>query len=336
MKSLASRLLIPAVLLSFVLSYVVYFGFTTNYTVGVFSEQGFNRQYTHGIYKYRILSRYLLITVDHALGNSIPSYGAEPRLIAMDKYASERFYYAYFYLNTAFLMLTAVLLVLILDLDWYASVPYSEKVLLVFLVISLISLTQFVVVPYDVLGYFLETLTIYFFLKYLNKHFVLTIIGASILVLISTLNRESSAMTVAFLFVLLFSSFGFKRKTYIPVTSLIISFLVPYIALRYFVTEPYPHPNLRPYLHDNLVVFENQIGIAFWGLLLFLAITIASTRTNKMLILFFHICSLPYIVACWTGGIFWELRLYLPLLLSSLILSKIEVKTFNSPVYNFN
>jgi hypothetical protein len=328
MNTTTLRAILVATLLAIVSSYIVYFGFTTNYTIHAFSPASFKGQYDHNIYKYRILSKQLLLFTDRALDTTYPEKQSEIRLQVMDRTASQRFYYAYYYLNTAFLILASIVLVLILNLDNQMIMTQSEKALFLFLIPILIALTQYVVCPYDISSYFFQLLTIWIFLKYYDKFPIISLFLLCALLILSTLNRESSALSVSLLFVMLYSKYGFSKRTIISGALIAISFLATYCVLRLFITEP-NESTLKPdYLDYNINYFINNLGLLFWGLYFYLSMTIANSDINKTLILLFHLVSLPYIWTCFTAGVLWETRLYIPLFLGSLILSKIDTSGF--------
>src|ERR1700688_1839462 len=81
-----------------------YYGFITNYGgLSVSSEGGFRAQYDHGIYRYRILGKVLLIAIDHLftrLNIRGALHGNTPAL------EDPAFYFSYFVLYRSFLLLT--------------------------------------------------------------------------------------------------------------------------------------------------------------------------------------------------------------------------------------
>ena len=46
------------------LNIIVYYGFSTHFTRDVFSEITFSKQYDKGIYRYRVLSKFMLIKLN--------------------------------------------------------------------------------------------------------------------------------------------------------------------------------------------------------------------------------------------------------------------------------
>lgn len=317
-----------AILIAFVSSYIVYFGFTTNYTTNSFAPETFKNQYSHHVYKYRILSQYLLTRLDSALGNSQPTGLAERRLFIQDGHASERFYFSYYYLNTFFMILLSIVLVLLVNLDKDLSIPKHEKNLLLLLVILLINFTQFVVCPYDISSYFFQLLIIFVFLKYFDTQYIITLTAICLLLIISTLNRESSALTVSFLILVIFCRSGLQKRSIFSVVLITLCYIITYYALRFFIKTPDPGNVTIDYVQYNLFYYPNRIGILFWLLFLCFSLSIANSRENRLLIGAYHIISLPYIWTCLTAGVFWELRLYMPLFLGSLLLAKIDTTNY--------
>lgn len=327
-KTATIRAMVFAALIAFVSSYIVYFGFTTNYTANAFSPPSFKDQYAHQVYKYRILSQYLLTRLDSALGDRFPSKAAEMRLLLQDNHASERFYYSYYYLNTFFMVLLSIVLVLLVDLDNSINIPKNEKSLIVFLVILLINLTQYVVCPYDISSYFFQLLTIFVFLKYLEKYFFTSLIVICLLLVIATLNRESSALTVSFLILLTLCKGGLSKRSLFSLSPMVLSFLITYYSLRYFIKTPDPKNVTIDFVEFNLNFYINRIGILFWFVFIYFTLAIGNSKENRLLIVAYHIISLPYIWTCFTAGILWEVRLYMPLFLGSLFLAKVDPSSF--------
>ena len=173
-----------------VTSKIIYFGFTPNYAADIFSKQALKGRLDHDVYKYHVLSKYMLYAVDDWLGSDMPANGAEPRLLIYDQHSSERFYLAFYYLNTFFLVLTAILVVLLLDVERSLRFSVAEKNLIIFLVPIVIGITRFTVNFYDVSGYFFQLLILYIFLRLSPRCYTLslTIIGG--LIILSTINRN--------------------------------------------------------------------------------------------------------------------------------------------------
>lgn len=314
------------VLLSMVTNKIVYFGYTPNYAADIFSRQAFNGRFDHDVYQYRVLSKYLLFRVDDWLGQSMPEKGAEQRLAIQTPGASQRFYLAFCYLNTFFLILTSILVVLLLHMDQRFHLTESEKNLIMFLIPIVISLSQFVVCCYDVSSYFFQLLILYIFLKYIDRYRVLTLVVIGALLILSTLNRESSALSVSMIVLLLVCRFGINRYTLVGCMGLAASFLLTYIGLRYFIRDS-SSLHIINLQAGHLLIDTNIIGLLFWGLFLYLPLSMAYSAENRWLIAGFFLFSLPYIITCFKDGVLWEVRLFVPLFIGSIFLSKLDTSS---------
>lgn len=312
-----------AVLLSMVTSKIVYFGFTPNYAADIFSRKAFNGRFDHDVYKYRVLCKYLLFAVDDWLGRDMPEQGAEARILINTRGGSERFYLAFYYLNTAFLILTSVMVVLLLYLDRSFLFSDGEKTLISFLVPVLIGLSQFTVCCYDVSSYFFQLLALYILLRYTKRHFWLSVAGIALLVTLSTLNRESSALSVSMAALFLAVRFGLTKKVITAIALIALCFILTYIALRLIIIDPSNRRIVNIHA-GKLLIDTNIVGLLFWGLFFYLPFSMAENMENRYLIGAFFLLSLPYIITCLKDGVLWEVRLYIPLLLGSLFLSRLD------------
>ncbi len=144
--------------------------------------------------------------------------------------------------------------------------------------------------------------------------------------LISTLNRESSALSLSLTATLLYAKFGLKKGTLIPVAFLGITFLMAYFGMR-LMNESFT-TNDGNLLIQNFSQPKNVLGLLFWLVFFVFSVLLAKDRKTIQNILIFHILSVPYIVMCFYAGILYEIRLYIPLFLCALFLSRTDVKTF--------
>ncbi len=310
---------ILAIMLSMVVSKIVYFGFTPNYGADIFSHKAFDARFNHGGDQYRVLSKYLVYGVDGLLGRSMKEGGAEARLRTVTGGASERFYYAIYYVNTLFLALTSLMVVMLLNLDKSLRFSDTEKILLVFFVPVLIGLSQFTVHYYDLSSYFLQLLILYVFLK---NQSMLLIMG---LIVLSTLNRESAEVSVAMIALLLVTRYGATRRVIWNIVGMAACWVVTYVVLRVVVGAGGPPPKAAANAGNGFEPDMFMMGLIFWVLFVYLPFAMAATEENKWLIGGFFLLSLPYIItSVWTGDL-WAVRLYVPLFLGGLFLSKLDV-----------
>lgn len=297
------------ILFCFVTSNMVYFGFMED-RILTYTKNSFIQLYGAGIYQYRVLGKWLVLELDKIVDPS-----------------GKKFFLSIFYFNTFFLILTGIVTVLLVNLEAVFIMSQSEKYFIMLLVPSLINLTQYTVVPYDVSGYFFQLLIMFIFLSFYETRYILAMISICLLLILSTLNRESSALNVAFMINILILRDGFKTKAFTSMCMFIWAFLLTYICLRVMiVNKPY---NAISLLAGYLTKYINVLGILFWLLVGTFVYNLSNTRQNKNLVILFHILSLPYIFTVFYSGILWEMRLYIPLFLGSLFLSKLDTSKFN-------
>jgi hypothetical protein len=312
-------------MLSMVVSKIVYFGFTPNYGADIFARKAFDAKFDHGGDRYRVLSKYLVYGADGLLGRSMKENGAEARIGAVTRGASERFYNAVYYVNTLFLALTSLMVVLLLNLDKSLKFSDTVKILLVFFVPVLLGLTQFTVHYYDLLSYFLELLILYVFLKNIDSRYGQTMTMVMGLIVLSTLNRESAVVSVAMVALLLLTRYGATRRVVWSIVGMVGCWLVTYCVLRVVIGAGGPPPKAAAITSNAFEPDMFMMGVIFWVLFIYLPFAIAATEENKYLIGGFFLFSLPYIISSLATGDLWAVRLYVPLFLGALFLSRLEV-----------
>ena len=308
-------------LLAFTVNSFVYFGFANVYSSKILNIESFQDQFHSGIYQYRILSGYFLIWIYDFLSSLNLDYSIF-KLKFLDPDSEPQMYLSFYILNTFFIMLSGAMMVLITDLKSFVA-TYSENLLIISMAIFCIALSQFVIVPYDISSYFFLLLFFYFLIQYLEKQSVSKLTFLSIIILVSTLNRESSALSISLAATLLYSKFGLKKESILPIAALAIVFLGVYFGLR-MISEKFT-TNDGNLLIQNFTQPKNILGVFFW--VVFFAFTLILAKDQKAVkyIILFHLLSFPYLLLCFYTGIIYEIRLYIPLFLTSIILTKTEL-----------
>jgi hypothetical protein len=226
------------------------------------------------------------------------------------------------------LVLSAATMVLITNLKDFLATS-SEKLLITGISIFVMAFSQFVIVPYDISSYFFLLFFFYFFIKYLEKKSSLNLIILFFILIISTINRESSALSISLAATLLYAKFGLKKESIIPIFGLAIAFILTYIGLRVFNGSF--TTNDGSLISKNIFEPKNLLGLLFWMTLFMLPLLLAKDNNAKKQILIFHLFAAPYLAMCFYTGILYEIRLYVPIFLTSLFLSRLEVKKIESP-----
>ena len=313
--------LIFSILLAFTVNSFVYFGFANIYSSKILNIQSFQEQFQSGIYQYRILSGYLLIAVYDFFSTLNLDYGIF-KLKFLQPDSEPQMYLSIYILNTFFLILFAGLMVLITETKTFVATS-SEKLLITGLSILAIGLSQFVIVPYDISSYFFLALFFFFLLKYLKDQSSSILMVLGVIILFSTLNRESSALSLSLAATLLYGKFGLKKETLKPILFLGLIFIGVYLGLR-FTNENFS-TNDGNLLLQNFTQPKNILGIMFWLVFFIFTLMLAKDKKAIRAICLFHFLSFPYIILCFYTGILYEVRLYIPLFLTSLLLSRTEL-----------
>ena len=316
--------LVFSVSLAFVVNSFVYFSFGNIYSSKILNYADFQQQFQSGIYQYRKLSGYFLIGIYDFLSSLNIDYQIF-KLKFFNPESDPKMYLSFYILNTFFLMLTTVLMVFITEMKSFIA-NSSEKTLLIAISIFTIGISQFVLVPYDVSSYFFLLIFFWFLMKYLEQNSTKNLIILVAILAISTLNRESSALSLSLTATLLYAKFGLKKGTLIPVALLGITFLMAYFGMR-LMNESFT-TNDGNLLIQNFSQPKNVLGLLFWLVFFVFSVLLAKDRKAVQNILIFHLLSTPYIVMCFYAGIIYEIRLYIPLFLCALFLSRTKIKTF--------
>ena len=323
MESLKANLFFKIIFVSLfavIVNIFIYFAFGNVYTAPLFNIDSFKEQYESGVYQYRWLSTYLLIYIYDFL-ESLP-FRIKLKMDFWDKNAQPNMFFAYAFLNTFFLILSNIILLLITETKYFLA-NQSEKIFIIAVSTLSIGISQFVLVPYDCSSYFFLFAFVLVFLKYLeNKKFIPLLFLVLILV-ISTLNRESSALSLSFATVFLYYKYGFKKESLIPLIYLVTGFLATYIIVR-LASASFEIRNNNFFL-GNISETRSRFGILFWIVFFVFSLLVSNNKQTTRNIFIFHLLSLPYIIMCFYTGALYEIRLYIPIFLSSLVISKLSI-----------
>lgn len=315
-------------LLPISLNTIVYFGFISNYTRGVFSVEGFESQYYHGIYRYRVLGRELIRLTHDILDwllrwSGMLEHGVVQKIESsarlLDSQATAAFYLSYFTVNTFFLCLYCLAHLWLVESNVLA-IHRGNSNYLFLCNLLLVALSQYVVTPYDIPVYFFLILGISLILRHNARSMLL----AGGIIAIGGLFRESITVLLAFTWALYTVRYGWRlHKAYLIPVALTLVYIAAYALLRLVhgsavVVDQVLFP-------DNIDA-QGAVGILF-ALVLFAFFALQYRRTEWRFILLFLFFALPYITAITIGGLPFEIRLFLPLLLVSSLVPYLRVPT---------
>ena len=324
MKKLININICFAIVLTILVNTIVYFSFTNIYSSSIFNFENFNSQFENGIYQYRVFSGQLLIGVYEFLGTLNIDYDVL-KLHFINPSSEPQMYLSFYILNTFFAILTAILLSTIMNSKWITATR-NERQLLTYFGILIMAISQFVIVPYDYSSYFFILLFAALLLNYLEYQKNSTLGVLALIIILSTLNRESSALSISLAATLLLSKFGLHQKTLVPIAALTIAFVGTYLSIRFLGTSF--TTNDGNLFIENLTQPKNWLGALFSLFLLIITLSFCEGKEQRKNIIIFHMISLPYIAMCFYSGILYEIRLYIPIFISCLLLTKLEQQNY--------
>ena len=141
--------------------------------------------------------------------------------------------------------------------------------------------------------------------------------------MISTLNRETSALSISLAATLLYSKYGLRKEMIKPVLILALTFIAVYFGMR-FLHESFT-TNDGNLLFQNFSEPKNILGFFFFFVFFLFTIIISKDQHAKRNILLSHVFSIPYVLMCIYTGIMYEIRLYIPIFITSLLISRTDI-----------
>ncbi len=333
-----TRYLFIGILFPLLIQYVMYYRFTSNYQPNIFSESGFRTFYENSVFKYRVLGRELHLWLYHklkerkSLQNMKEGKIYEKRLFALDPNADPVFYMTYYIINGVFAMLLALGLLYLFDHQAWFNMNETDKIFTTVILTLIIAITQFVPTPYDMPAYFFEVITFTVFLKYLrsNNNWLLLLVTCA-LIFAATLIRESAVLILSLMAAIYFTVNGLNwnwiKKMMLPVAS----FFVAYIGLRMYVNSTTVQISENSKLSQNLSLRPSaMLGIFIAVIIFYLLFKAATTAENKKLVRNFIVFTLPYVVMIFFIGLLIEFRLWVPLMIGTAMLYRLNLKAFDS------
>ncbi len=303
--------------------YFFYYHFRTVYTTNVFSADGFQQQYTSGVYRYRILGRVGLESV-HALIEHLYQHKYLHRAITRSPLAQHlgapdlSWYHAYFVFNTFWLCVTTALLYGLFSARSDEGRLGIAPTLGLLVLQALVEVSQFVIVPYDTLSYaWLAASVVLIVAADENAGRITALVG---LVVAATLTRETAALILAMYAALVVAGpEEWGRKRWSTLGILTLSFLATYVVLRILLGWEHAIGNGWTASLDG----RDSYASLTWAGVFIGSFCLAAPVGRRRLGLWFLLFSIPYVLAVFGTGLLVEIRLWVPVLLILLILTAI-------------
>jgi hypothetical protein len=206
----------------------------------------------------------------------------------------------------------------------------SRKIMLaiIFFAAAISGFSQYVIVHYDNSAIFLLLAGFYFTFKFFEKRERKYMALLCLVIFVSTLNRETSCLNISFLVALFIDKFPTSLDEYKKIFTLVIlpvvAFLLPYFLLRSFIHQA---SGDEYYFYESITLKHNLMGlnqIAGWVyaiLVINFLYFFSVSKSNKRMMNYFLLFSLPYLIMIFLVGILWETRLFVPVFYGLLILA---------------
>ncbi len=323
------KILLYVVLFPVFFQIITYYGFQSSY-YNYRDEVRPTEWYYKGIYGYRLLSREIVDMMTLFL-ERIFTHDFPLREYAMKK--GTPYYHSLFLFNTFFAVLTSLMVNSILKRkEYFPEINEKMRLGIVFFLAAISGFSQYVIVHYDNSAIFLLLLGFYFTLNYYRNRQFRDLIILSFVILISTLNRETSCLNISFLAALFFAEIPKSKEGFLNAVKVlflpVLAFLLPYFVLRLIIPQ---NAGDEYYFFESITLKYNLTGInqiAGWlfGLLLLKFVYFYALPENRKSITRFLVISLPYILMIFLVGILWEIRLFVPLIYSAVMLAFLKME----------
>lgn len=313
--------------------FITYYGFESSYN-DYKNAVTPSEWYYKGIYGYRFLSREI-VDVLHSFLQSVLS-----RDVPMKEYILKKgtaYYHSLFIFNTIFAVATSWMLYKLLSTKkFFGEINLKVLSLIIFGMAALSALSQFVILHYDNSAVFLLIVTAYFTLDYFHQPQSSKLWIVGLLIFVSTLNRETSCLNIAFFAALAFLQYPKNSEDWLKKVKLLIipvvAFILPYLILRLMIPQ---EANENFYFFESVTLLQNFTGLNqiigwLFGLVMLKFIyDLSLSSQNKRLINQFLLFSTPYILMIFVVGVMWEIRLVVPILYLSVIFATLNISIFN-------
>lgn len=299
-----------------------YYGFESSYTRFKTSERPPDFLFSN-VYSYRIIPNQLSIYMTDLMECIIKNQNSSVKNLILKN--GTPFYHGLFLTNLFFLILNAVILNTVLK---YHPVQLISNInirrIIHLLLVFFIVITQYTPSNCDTIALCCYLTGIFLTLKYVHtgkKAFFYSLI---LLITASTFVRETACLNIAFFAAVFFRMKELRKGNYQfiwKVISLIIAFLVPYLGLRIMINHAETSFVEGYYIVQNFSSPFNLAGLIFSAIALRFMYQLCGNLENRMIFQKYLFFSLPYLGMITLVGLFWEVRLFLPLILTGAIVA---------------
>lgn len=314
------------IILPFLLFFMSYYGFETSYVVGIKSWEKAPDFMFSSVYAYRVIPNFLSVHVTDTVTFIVNNYLPFAKSFLLKQ--GSLFYHSTFLTNVFFFILTSIVLNRILKLKPVELLVNQNVRRIVHLIaIFFMVILQYVPTNCDCIAAFFYMWGVFFTLKYLQERKPTDLIGLSIVIFISTFIRETACLNIAFFAAVFIDFENIKKKNFAFVKELvflIIAFILPYVGLRIMIHQ---HTSFFEgiYLIKNFTSPYNLMGLLFGIVSIYFSYKF-SDESGKTMIKKYLFFSSPYLIMITLVGLFWETRLFMPLILTGIVMASYQFK----------
>lgn len=317
------------VIFPFLLFFMSYYGFESSYVNLKSMEKAPDFMFT-SVYAYRVIPNFLMVHVTGLLNAFINLFlpFAKPMLLKNGTF----FYHSIFLINSFFFVLSSIVLNSILKYKSVNALFNSKmKWLIHLLAVFFIVIVQYVPTNCDCIAVFFYLCGIFLSLKYYHEKKTSYFILLCLTVSVSTFVRETACLNIAFFAAIFIDFKKLKAGNYNylkEIVILLLSFAIPYIGLKLMIPQETSFFE-GIYLAKNFSSPFNLAGFLFGLIGLYFTHQFCDGNGRSILkkYLFF---SSPYLLMITFVGLFWETRLFLPLILSGFIVAFHQFKNIHT------
>ncbi|MFZ4931552.1 hypothetical protein [Chryseobacterium sp. Mn2064] len=299
-----------------------YYGFESSYTRLKTSEKTPDFLFT-SVYAYRVIPNYLSVQMTEIMYHLING----PFSFFKDFLSKNGtpFYHGLFLMNSVFFILCSLVLNAIFKCKASGFIlNLNARRVIHLLSIFFIVITQYAPTNCDTIALFCYLTGVLFTLKYLHTQKNIFLYSLVVLIAASTLVRETACINIAFFAAVFFSFNDFKKGKFQVVWKiipLVIAFIVPYLGLRVLLKQEETTFVEGFYINRNFSSPFNLAGLLFAVVVIYFIYRLCVDEENRDVFRKYLFFSIPYLLMITLVGLFWEARLFLPLILTGIIIA---------------
>lgn len=310
------------IILPLLLFAMVYYGFESSYTLLKTSERPPSFLFS-SVYSYRVIPNYASVQMTDMM-----EYLINNQLSVFKDFLTKNgtpFYHGLFVMNSFFLVICSLVLNNMLKFKTSEFLLNNNiRRIIHLLSVFFIAITQYAPTNCDMMALCCYLIGVFLTLKYLHTKKPVLYVILIVLVILSTLVRETACINIAFFAAVFFSFKDLKEGNYQfiwKIIPLVIAFLVPYLGLRAFMNTGHTTFVEGFYINRNFSSPFNLAGLVFAVIVLYFIYKLCVNAENKIVFKKYLFFSLPYLGMITLVGLFWEVRLFLPLILTGIIVA---------------